>query len=311
MAKPRNKLIDLIQYFFIRLFAAGLQIFPPEDNYRATRFLARLVWRLDRYHRRIACGHLRLSFPDWPEERVQHVARESFCSLAYLGIEMLLTPRLITPARWPRHIRFHNLGGILREMIRNDSGLILVSGHFGNWEVVGYTMATLGFPTVSVARALDNPYADEFILGVRERTGQHILGKKGATPGMSDVLERGEVLGFMADQDAGQRGLYVDFFGRPASTFKSIALLAERFGVPVVVGYGRRLSLKYEFELGVQRVIRPAEWAGRPDPTRWITQEFTAALEALARQWPEQYMWVHRRWKHRPDKTKAGGIGVA
>jgi len=187
----------------------------------------------------------------------------------------------------------------------------MLPGHFGNWEVIGYTMATLGFPTVSVARPLDNPYINEYVMGVRERTGQSILYKKGATASMSDVLAGRGTLCFIADQDAGRKGLFVDFFGRPASTYRSIALMAIRHEVPVVVGYGKRLSDRFEFEIGIARIIYPHEWAGRDDEVRWITQEFTRVLEDIIRAAPEQYLWLHRRWKHRPDGTKAPGDGVA
>ena len=118
-------------------------------------------------------------------------------------------------------------------------------------------------------------------------------------------------LSIVGDQDAGRKGLFVDFFGRPASTYRSIALLAMRYQLPIVVGYGKRLSDRFEFEMGIQRVIRPSEWADQDDELTWITREFTRALEQIVRSAPEQYLWVHRRWKHRPDGTKAPGDGVA
>ena len=127
---------------------------------------------------------------------------------------------------------------------------------------------------------------------------------------MTDILANHGSLSVVADQDAGRRGLFVDFFGRPASTYKSIAFLAMRHQTPIVVGYGKRLSYDFKFEIGVERVIYPHEWADRDDAPQWITQEFTRALENVIRKAPEQYLWVHRRWKHRPDGTVAPN-GVA
>ena len=311
MARPRNKALDRLQYLALRLFAMFVHMFDVRKNYRTARWIGELLWRVLPRHRRIACEHLRRSFPDWPEGRIRRVARKSFHNLVYLGLEVLLTPRLITPNRWRRHIRLRNMHQTVRLLVRQDTGLIMLTGHFGNWEVIGYTMATLGFPTVSVARPLDNPYINEYVMGVRERTGQSILYKKGATATMSDVLAGRGTLCFIADQDAGRKGLFVDFFGRPASTYRSIALMAIRHEVPVVVGYGKRLNDRFEFEIGIARVIYPHEWAGRDDEPTWITQEFTRALEDIVRAAPEQYLWLHRRWKHRPDGTKAPGDGVA
>lgn len=311
MARLRNKYVDYLQYLALRLFAMFIHMFGVETNYRTARWIGELLWRIDRRHRRIACEHLRLSFPDWPERRIERFARKSMYNMVYLALEVLLTPRMITSNRWRRHVRLKNAAESIRLLVRQETGMILLAGHFGNWEVVGYMMATLGFPTVSVARPLDNPYINDYLMGVRERTGQSILHKKGATSGASEVLENRGALAFVADQDAGRRGLFVDFFGRPASTYRSIALLARRYGAPIAVGYGKRLSDRFEFEVGIKRIIHPSEWAGREDEVTWITQEFTRALEEIARSAPEQYLWVHRRWKHRPDGTKAGGNGVA
>ena len=84
-----------------------------------------------------------------------------------------------------------------------------------------------------------------------------------------------------------------------------------RHQLPIVVGYGKRLSDRFEFEMGIQRIIRPADWAGKEDELTWITREFTRELEQVIRAAPEQYLWLHRRWKHRPDGSKAAGDGVA
>lgn len=312
MARPRNRFVDWLEYLGARLLAMFAQMFGPRPNYRAGRLVGEMLWRLDRRHRRIACEHVRLSFPDWPEDRVRRVARKSMHNLAYLGLEVLLTPRLITPTRWQRHVRLRNMSELLRLLIRQDGGIILLTGHFGNFEVVGYTMATLGFATYSVARPLDNVRLWEYLVRLLGQTGQRFLYKKGAMGAIPSHLDARQAVSFVADQDAGRRGLFVDFFGRPASTYKSIGLLAVRHKVPVAIGYGKRLDdTTFRFEVGVQRVIYPREWAGRNDAPEWVTREFTRELENIVRAAPEQYLWVHRRWKHRPDGTKAGGHGIA
>ena len=192
-----------------------------------------------------------------------------------------------------------------------DRGIIFLTGHFGNWEIVGYTMACLGFPTTAVARHLDNPYLNNHILGLRQKRGLTILDKRGATGAIPDILQNNGSVGFIADQDAGRKGCFVDFFGRKASTYKSIALLAMQYEVPVVVGYGKRLSREFDFEIGIARYIVPEEWKDKDDPKLYITQEYTRALEDVIRRAPEQYLWVHRRWKHRPDGTKSQNDGIA
>ncbi len=114
------------------------------------------------------------------------------------------------------------------------------------------------------------------------------------------ILERGCALAFIADQSAGRKGVFVDFFGRPASTYKSIGLLAMATESPIAVGYSRRIGDAFRFEVGVNRLIRPDEWATHEHPLRWITQEFSKAMEDFIRVDPGQYWWMHRRWKTPP-----------
>jgi KDO2-lipid IV(A) lauroyltransferase len=311
MAKPRNPLIDWLQYLGLRLFAMFVHMFDWRANYRTARWLGDLLYYADRRHRDRAIRHLELSFPGWPAAKIRRVARLSMRNLTYLGVEFLFTTRLIKPSTWRNHIRLTDLGESIRLLLENRSGMIFLTGHFGNWEVVGYTMATLGFPTCSVARRLDNPYLDRYAFSVREATGQRILDKRGASQVVPEVLANRGAVGFVADQDAGRKGAFVDFFGRKASTYKTIALMAMEYQTPIAVGYGKRLDEDFHFEMGIERVILPAEWADRDDPVLWITQEFTAALEAVIRRAPEQYLWTHRRWKHRPRGEEQPPDGVA
>jgi KDO2-lipid IV(A) lauroyltransferase len=312
MGKPRNNVMDYIACQLARVGEMFIRMIPVPHLYAAAGWLGDMLFRFDRKHRKRAVEHVRRSFPDWPEARVLAVAQRSLRHLVYLGLEMMLTTRKITRFTWRRHIRFgDNMPEALRLLLTNPRGLVLLTGHYGNWEIVGYTLATLGFPTVAVARRLNNPYMNEHILGIRERTGMKIVDKSGATEAVQDVLARRGVVGFIADQDAGRKGAFVDFFGRKASTFKIIALMAMEYNVPIVVGYGRRLGPPFVFEIGAARIIQPSEWAGRDNPVLWITQEYTTALERVIRQAPDQYLWAHRRWKHRPKGEEQPADGIA
>jgi KDO2-lipid IV(A) lauroyltransferase len=312
MAKPRNKYIDYLMYLVVRLLTMGFHMFSLERNYATARWMGDILYRFDRRHRERAMGHLRLSFPDWPEKRLRKTARASLRNLVYLGVEVLFTTRLITPGRWRRHIELVDQGENIRLLLEHRTPLIYITGHFGNWEVVGYTMAALGFPNVAIARALDNPYLDRYVRGIRENRGLRILDKKGASEHMDELLAANAAVSFIADQDAGRKGLFVDFFGRKASTYKAPAIMAIRHNAPVVVGYGKRLGEGFRFAIGVQRIIYPREWADKPDAVAWITQEYTRAMEDSIRTAPDQYLWMHRRWKHRPKgQPEAGPDGVA
>ncbi len=143
-------------------------------------------------------------------------------------------------------------------------------------------------------------FINDYLYNVRRRAGQKIIDKKGAAEMMDRITSEGATLCFIADQDAGRKGMFVDFFGRKASTYKSIALLAATNNIPICVAYSRREDNRFFFEIGINRIIFPEEWKDKDDPIKWITAEYTKAIEEFVRQDPSQYWWLHRRWKHRP-----------
>ena len=136
----------------------------------------------------------------------------------------------------------------------------------------------------------------------KSANGQILVDKKGAAPVAEAHLSQGGLLAFIGDQDAGRKGVFVDFFGQPASTYKSIGLLAMQAELPIIVTYARRRGNTPVYDAGVQRVIYPREWAEQDDPLRWITQAYTSAIEDFVREAPEQYLWIHRRWKSQPKQ---------
>ena len=209
------------------------------------------MYRVDRKHRERAMHNLRRSFPQMSERQQQQLsARQCVHQLGRCWqSKCLFTTRLIRLDTWVKYCRKPvTLPSAHKCCCKRGQGVIMLTGHYGNWEILGYVLATIGFETTSVARPLDNPYLNDWIMGVRERQGQKIVGKKGATTEVVEVLERGGAVGFIADQNAGSKGVFVDFFGRKASTYKSIGLLAMHYNVPVVIGYARRVERPVSFQ---------------------------------------------------------------
>jgi KDO2-lipid IV(A) lauroyltransferase len=300
MAKPRNKLVDLSQYVALRVVWMLLHSFPVDLNLEWASGLGRVMYRFDRKHRERALANLKRSFPEMSPPEREKLACESMEQLFILFIEVVFTTRLVRIDTWADICELDNFQEVLQLLLKRNQGMIMLTGHFGNWEVLGYVLATLGFHTTSIARPLDNPYVNRFMLGVREKKGQRIIAKKGATEEITEVLSRGGTVGFIADQNAGSKGIFVDFFGRKASTYKSIGLLAMEYQVPIVVGYARRMSKRFKFRVGVQDIIYPRDWENQDDPLRYITQRYTKGIEDFVVKDPGQYLWVHRRWKTRP-----------
>jgi KDO2-lipid IV(A) lauroyltransferase len=300
MPKPRSDVLDRLQYIGLRLAAMTVHSWPISLDLHLADLVGSIMYRLDRKHRDRATGNLHRSFPEMPPAKVERLAEQSMQHMCRLAVETVSTTRLIHIDTFAQHIEFVNFTETLDLMLRKNQGLIVLTGHFGNWEILGYVLATLGFPTTSIARPLDNQYMSHWLFDVRERTGQRIIAKKGAVEEVTTVLEQKGVVGFIADQNAGSKGMFVDFFGRKASTYKSIGLLAMQYEVPVIIGFARRSGKPFHFKVGAQDIIHPQDWKDQDDPLRYITQRYTKAIEDMVRKDPAQYLWVHRRWKSRP-----------
>ncbi|MFQ5414557.1 MAG: lysophospholipid acyltransferase family protein [Phycisphaerae bacterium] len=298
--KRATGVIAWAAYAAIRTALAVLQVFPIEWSLRAGRPLARGWIRLMPRHRDRAIQHLRDSFTGvlapGDVERVADACLEHWTMFA---IELACTPRLVTPLTWHRYVRIGDITDALDAML-SGTGAILVTGHYGHFELAGHVLACLGFDVRAVMRPLDNAYLNRYVVAARRAHGLKLIDKKGAMATAEHALRDGGLLCFIADQNAGRKGLFVDFFGRPASTYKSIGLLAMTADVPIIVGYARRLGRRFAYEVGVNRVIHPHEWADRDDPLLWITATYTRAIEDFVRDEPDQYLWIHRRWKSQP-----------
>jgi len=309
-AKQGDGAVAWIQYALMRCLIGFLNLFPVNWNLVTARIFARVWWYVLPRHRKRAAAHIRMALGDEvPDDQVDRMALQSLEALAMLAVDFIALPRLVNAWTWGRYIRLHNMSDALRAMLEGR-GALLLTPHFGNWELAGYLLALFGFDVAAVMRPLDNVYLNRYVVNTRKRTGLSLIDKKGAMESADDVLDRGGALGFIADQNAGRKGMFVDFFGVQASTYKSIGLLAMTREVPIIVGYAIRHERKFEFDVGVERVIRPEEWADRDDPLRWVTQEFSHAMEASIRRAPEQYLWIHRRWKSRPKGEKESVVPV-
>jgi len=289
------------EYAALRLWSLVIGCFPIETNLATGRLMGRIWWLVKRSHRERALENLRHSLGDrYTQPELRRIARRSFEHFAQLYlVELWLTPRIINKWSWARYVELHQLGPALRELL-SERGVIMVTAHFGNFELLGFTICRLGIPLVAVMRPLDNPLVNRHLVRARQAGGLSLLYKKGATQSAESILASGGTLCFIGDQDAGRKGIFVDFLGRPASTYKSIGLLAMQQRVPIIVGAATRVGRGFRYRIAVQRIIQPEEWDQQADPLRWVTQTFSHAMEGTIRQAPEQYLWVHRRWKHQP-----------
>ena len=306
MAKKRSPVSDFLVYVLVRLLVCVVQAMSWTWALNMARGLAWLAYYLDRRHRLVAADNLRHAFPHLHEAEVDRMVRASYLHLTTMVVEMIRLPRLLH-----RHNIYDYVQHPPEERRRlfswKETGrpFLILTGHFGNWEILSYAAGMVGVRGGILARRLDNPHLDRFLARFRRKTGQVVLDKATAYQHLPQFLQDGAGLGMLSDQDAGPRGLFVNFFGRPASTFKSIALLSLEYEAPVVVVGAARVGRPMQYRFYFEDVILPEDYATRPDAALAITQRYTDALERMVRRHPEQYFWLHRRWKHQPQrKTK-------
>lgn len=319
MAKPRRPAADLAVYLVIRLVVCVIHAVPPAVAF----WLAdRIAWLLHRFvpsRRRVALENLTAAYPELTADpaRTDRAVRAMYRHLVRAVVESVLVPRKFRVGNWRAFVDLSAARAALSANLLTDRPVLIVTAHFGNWELAGYVTGAMGLKSYAVARVLDNPHIERFVRRLRQATGQTLIAKKDDFDRLTAALASGGKVSTLADQDAGARGVFVDFFGRPASTHKAVALMAIEFGakilvvgVPRVKREGRPAlpappglqDLFYAVEVG--DVIDPADYAGRADAVRAITERYTTALERIIRRHPEQYFWLHRRWKHQP-KAKA------
>ncbi len=299
-------MVNWSQYLALRAGTGFMHCFHAEQNLHTAAGVGTLFYRWSGRHRERAEQNLTRSFPEWSEGRVREVAERSMQNMFQMFlVDAMVMPRLITPGNWSNHIRLGDLRDLI-DRLEQQRPALFITGHCGNWELLGYALSMWGYSFAALARPLDNPLINRWLLGVRQRHGLRIITKWGAIETLQDLLGRGGQVGFIADQNAGDQGLFVPFFGRLASSYKSIGLLAMRFNLPVIAGFARRINSRFQYEFSCTDIIEPADWADQPDPLYYITARYNRAMESMIRAAPEQYLWLHRRWKSRPKFERAG-----
>ncbi len=296
-----TKLRDWLMYATMRCVLALLQSLPWSAGRALARLMGDVAYMLDRPERKAgALSNLRKAFPALDRKEALRILRGVYEHL----LESLLDAFNFAHVARRRSSAnlFEAVGWDTLRDISPETGAILVTGHFGHWEVLGAALPLLGFPAWALARFRRNPFFDRYVRRVRTATGMRILPRHGAMRRALHLLKRGEIVAFLMDQDARHRGIFVEFFGRPASTTTTVARLAIRTGCPVAFAYGRRIPGQNRFRLVLKDVFTPVPGADTKSEVFRITQRLTSDLEEAIREAPQEWLWLHRRWKTYPGK---------
>ena len=296
-----NRISDYIVYLLVRIMFCVVQSLSLKASRNFAQSLAFFFTEILPIRRNLLHSNLQIAFPDLNHEERHAIIRTMWEHLFLMGVEVALARRKIKDFNWTDHIQLINAEPLL-SLLHQDRPVIIVTGHFGNFEIGGFALGILTYPSHSVARNLDNPYLHRFIKEFRESTGQFLISKNGGSPEITKELEKNGLMAFLVDQSAGPKGYWVDFFNKPASTFKAIAVLSLQFNAPIVVCHAQRTVGETDFhtlcfEMHIREVFDPLNAPPDIQNPKEITQWFTHVLESSIRQRPEQYWWLHRRWK--------------
>lgn len=291
-------LVNVAQYILLRSFSFCLLVLSLENALKVGRFLGRLAYRLAKKYRVRGYHHLDMVYQArrTPQE-IKRLLIKVFEHFGMVLAEIVFFPRKITLQTYPNYVKVEGLH-FFQEALSRGKGLIFMGAHLGNWELTGYLLGMFGYSLTSLARFMPNPLVDQYINYFREYRGQRIIDRAGALKEMMRVLKNNQGLGILADQDAREAGVFVEFMGRPASTIRAPALLKVRLGSPIIQFHCYRSypnKFQYKFIIDPPLEITPSN-EPESDIVK-LTQSFTARIESVIREHPEQWLWLHRRWK--------------
>jgi Kdo2-lipid IVA lauroyltransferase/acyltransferase len=301
--KKRKPAVEYLVYLAVRLTVCTLQALPAKVAFAFAGALAQLAYRIDKRHRKVAAENLGFAFPEKNPAEIDRLVRGCYRHFCTLLIEIARLPRTFHVGVWRKYGSLIGGDRILGALL-SDRPVLIITAHFGNWELAGFALGLFGFKTYAIARVLDNPHLERYLKRFRQATGQTIIAKKDDFDRLNDVLKNGGKVATLGDQDAGPRGVFIDFLGRPASAHKAVALMAMEFDAVMIVIGVPRVGENMKYEIVCEDRIDPREYADRGDAVKAITQRYHDALARMVRKYPEQYFWLHRRWKTQPVVRK-------
>jgi KDO2-lipid IV(A) lauroyltransferase len=273
---------------------------PRRTAYVAAEGLAALGYRLAGRQHRAGLRNLRMTMPHLSESEHRRILRGSFSNLGRLLVEFSHFPELnkTNISSLVEYEGFENYANA----VRRGKGVIFLTGHFGAWELSSFSHSIYGHPMKFVVRKIDNPRVEKLIERYRTLGGNASIAKQNASRDILKALRRNETIGILVDQNTTrEEGVFVDFFNIPAATTPVIATLALRTGAAVIPGFLIWDEALHRHRLKFDPMIELVETGDRARDIVENTRAFNAVLEKYVQAYPDQWLWIHRRWKTRPE----------
>jgi KDO2-lipid IV(A) lauroyltransferase len=290
-----------LEYYALRGLIRALSAVSFETARRFGAAVGGLGYRPLGIRRGVVERQIAAAFPGLPKDEVARLARAAYRNFGRTTVEIALGSQRGTRGVLEMFESEDDLSP-LRRALDAGKGVILVTGHLGNWELGAGYVAARGVPIHAIARRQSNPLFDDYLNRTREALGVHVIPDHDAVRRAARAFGEGKLVAFVADQGVmGLASTFVPFFGRPAKTPRGAAVFAIRLQLPVFFGTAvMQPSGKYHLVMREVEVVQTGDREADVDAT---VARFTRALEAQVRRYPEQYFWHHRRWRRQPPGT--------
>lgn len=302
MAKKSKAQIRL-EYVIARGILGFLGLLPRKLSIASGILVARLAYPILGNLRRVGFRNLEIAFPEKSETEHEKLLKKSFENLGRMLGEVSQFPRATLESLDKiTDFQFRPEERALYEKAKAEGrGAIVVTPHLGNWEMLVFSYSALETPISYLARPLDNPLIEDLTVRLRTRFGNRPINKTNSVTPAIEVLRKGEILGILADVNAHPKeGVFVPFFGVPACTSSGVAMLALRTNAIIIPICGVWDAENERYKIIHGSVIEPIRTADRKQDVVETTAAFTSVIEEFIRQYPDQWIWIHKRWKTRP-----------
>ena len=288
------KLRYFVEYVLFRLLIGFIRLFSPSASVKIGRFLGRLAFKVDKKHRRIAVDNLSMALGMEEEDALP------FSSLVFENLGQTFV-EFMQPHRFGRAYvaDYVNVEGLenLQSAMAKGKGVLILAAHIGNWELLGSALREHAGPVTVVYKKAKNPFVTEFICSARKKRGIDTIPHRNSARKILALLKKNETVGILLDQHATNKdAIKADFFGIPAQTNYGLALIALKTGAPVVPAFMVR-DESGVYRCVYEKAIDLDKGDDRQEDIESATSRFNEILERLVRRYPEQWFWVHNRWK--------------
>ena len=298
--RPRSPLRDRLEYAGVRLVAGVLGALPITAALRLADAGALVAYLFDAPHRRVGMRNLEIAFPEKSLSERRRILRGSYMNLGRVIAEIAHFPRM-TPERLARLVRFEDEALWRKIFPERTTSYLALAGHFGNWELLTFANGMRGQPVVMVHRTAKNPLVDRWLNAIRTRVGTRLVRKSAAARDVLRALRDGSILVLPFDQNSTRaQGVFVDFFGLPASTNSGMARLALRTGTPILPAFIVREGRSARHVGHLLPLIHVEPTGDTEADVLRVTRQLSEVFEDMIRRHPEHWLWMHKRWKTRP-----------